>query len=290
MKRWLSNVLLVIFGAVFVVSAYLLIDYYIESSQQKEQFNALANLVQQARPQQPATQPQKAESTQQTVDPNWDGPIIAPTDDSIHEELVPINDPDTGEQIYVLPEYADVYLMNTDLVGWMTIEGTIINYPVMHTPDRTDYYLHRDFNGNSSTAGCLYVREACDVNKPTDNITIYGHKKNDGTMFAALHNYKKESFWEEHRHITFDTLTEHHTYEVMAVFLASASVGEDFDYHLFVDAQTEEQFNDFVSSCTELSLYETGVEAKYGDKLITLVTCDFGLTNGRLVVVAKRVS
>lgn len=289
MKRWLSNILLVVFAAIFVVSAYFLIDYIMEARKQQDIFNNLANLVEQDKPS--ATTPQEeTENSQQTTRPSGNGITIKPTDGSINDELVPIKDPDTGETIMILPEYATVYMMNTDLVGWMKIDGTNINYPVMQTPDYKDYYLRRDFNGNYSTAGCLYAREECDVNKPSDNITIYGHKMSNGTMFAALHKYQKKSFWEENKYITFDTLTEHHTYEIMSVFITTASIGEGFDYHLFVDAYTEARFNDFVSTCKELALYDTGVEAQYGDKFITLSTCDYSVTNGRLVVVAKRVS
>lgn len=288
MKRWLSNILLVIFAAIFAVCAYILIDYFLESRQQQGDFNELAELVG-TRPQLLPTDPQNSESTQHTVNPNWSGLDLTPDVDP-NEGLTPILHPDTGELFYILPEYATVFMKNTDMIGWMTIPGTKINYPVMQTPDNKDYYLYRDFNKKSSTAGCLYVREECDVFKPSDNLTIYGHKKNDGTMFAALHNYKKKSFWEENRYITFDTLKERQTFEVMSVFITTASVGEGFSYHLFVDAHTEEQFDEFVDTCKDLALYDTGVDAQMGDKFITLSTCDFGRTNGRLVVVAKRVA
>lgn len=289
MKRWLSNILLVIFAAVFAVCAYILVDYFLESRQQQGDFDELAALVG-TRPQLVIpTEPENSESTQQTVDPNWGGLDLTPNVDP-NEGLIPINHPDTGELFYILPEYATVFMKNTDMVGWMTIPGTKINYPVMQTPDNKDYYLYRDFYKKSSTAGCLYVREECDVFAPSDNLTIYGHKKNDGTMFAALHNYKKKSFWEENRYFTFDTLKERQTFEVMSVFITTASVGEGFNYHLFVDAHTEKQFNEFVDTCKELALYDTGVDAQYGDKFITLSTCDFGRTNGRFVVVAKRVA
>ena len=287
MKRWISNILLVIFAVIFAGSAYILIDYYIESHNQQTDFNELAELVG-TRPQLLPTVPQNPDSTQQTTKPNWGGLDLTPNKDP-YEGLTPINHPDTGELMYILPEYAAVFMKNTDMIGWMSIPDTKINYPVMQTPDNRDYYLYRDFYKKSSTAGCLYVREECDVTKPSDNQTIYGHKKNDGTMFAALHEYKKKSFWEEHRYITFDSLTERRTYEVMSVFITTASVGEGFSYHLFVDALTEKQFDEFVETSKELSLYDTGVDAQYGDKLITLSTCDFGRTNGRFVVVAKRV-
>ena len=77
---------------------------------------------------------------------------------------------------------------------------------------------------------------------------------------------------------------------VFAVFTTTASVGEGFRYHQFIDAYTEEEFNEFVSTCKELAFYETGITPKYGDKFITLSTCEYSQKNGRFVVVAKRIS
>ena len=109
-------------------------------------------------------------------------------------------------------------------------------------------------------------------------------------MFNALNGYTRKAFWEEHRYIQFDTLTEHHTYEIIAVFKTSANMGEGFLYYKFVDAANQEEFNKFVGTCKELAFYNTGVTAEYGDKLITLSTCEYTLNNGRLVVVAKRLN
>jgi sortase B len=189
-----------------------------------------------------------------------------------------------------LPEYADLYLMNSDIVGWIRIEDTNVNYPVMQTPYSPDYYLKRDFNKESNNNGCIYVREQCDVFAPSDNLTIYGHNMRSGAMFANLFKFKDKSFWETHKTFTFDTLLEHHTYEIIAVFKTTASVGRGFAYHHFVNAKDEADFDQFIATCKKLAFYDTGVSAVYGDKLITLSTCEYSQTNGRLVVVAKRVT
>ena len=112
MKRWLSNILLVIFAAVFAVCAYILVDYFLESRQQQGDFNELAELVG-TRPQQTPTDPQNSESTQHTVDPNWSGLDLTPDVDP-NEGLTPILHPDTGELFSILPEYATVFMKNTD--------------------------------------------------------------------------------------------------------------------------------------------------------------------------------
>ena len=190
----------------------------------------------------------------------------------------------------MLPGYKELYEMNDDVVGWIKIPGTKLDYAVMHTPDEPNYYLYRDFDGNDSARGSIYAREECDINEPSDNITLYGHHMADGSMFACLANYTNKSYWEENNIIFFDTLTEYHTYKIFAVFKTSANLGEGFRYHMFVDAADAKEFNDFVSQCKELAFYDTGITPVYGDKLICLSTCEYTLDNGRLVVCAVRIT
>lgn len=180
------------------------------------------------------------------------------------------------------------YAINSDLVGWMEIPGTKINYPVVQSPYQANFYLRRNFLKENATCGTLYVREACDVFRPSDNVTIYGHNMRNGTMFADLHKYEQKSFWEGNKYIYFDTLYEYHTYEIFAVFISSADLSIGFSYHIFDDAKDEKEFNSFVSNCKNLSLYDTGITPQYGEKLITLSTCDKSIDDGRFVVVARR--
>ena len=93
-------------------------------------------------------------------------------------------------------------------MAWITIEGTVIDYPVMYRPTQKNYYLHRDFNGNHASAGALFIAENCDPDD-SDNVIIYGHNMNSGKMFAALNKYKKQSFYEEHSRIVYETLNGH---------------------------------------------------------------------------------
>lgn len=181
------------------------------------------------------------------------------------------------------------YEINNDLVGWMEIPGTKINYPVVQSPYEANFYLRRNFLKENATCGTLYVREACDVFRPSDNVTIYGHNMRNGTMFADLHKYEKKAFWEGNKYIYFDTLYEYHTYEIFAVFISSADLSVGFSYHIFDDAKNQAEFDAFVSTCKEMSLYDTGITPQYGEKLITLSTCDKSIDNGRFVVVARRV-
>ncbi len=260
--------LIVLFSLVFIASAIYLGIYMLDSGEQSGRYDDLANLVDQLR-QDNATRPTRD-----------DGSYIYQPGESIPY------DPDSP----ILPEYQALYLLNSDLVGWISIDGTAIDYPVMQRVAEKDYYLERNFDQQYSRWGCIYVREQCNVFTPSDNVVIYGHYKSDGTMFHDLHGYYRKAFWEEHKFINFDTIYERHKYEIIAVFKTSAILGEGYPYHQFNDAVSEEEFDKFVEKVKSLSFYDTGVDAQYGDMLITLSTCEYTQEEGRLVVVAKRVS
>ena len=202
-------------------------------------------------------------------------------------ETATVTNPKTGEEMEILRELEALYNMNSDLIGWLRIPAVDVDYPVVHTPDDPQYYLRRNFDKKRQTRGCLFLEGAADPYKPSDNLTVYGHRMQDGTMFGKLERYKKKDFWEQNPYIYFDTLTQKGTYEIVAVFKTSGSTG--FDYHLFVDGG-EPEFFDFMAKVKDLAMYDTGVEAVYGDKLLTLSTCDYSLKNGRFVVVAKRIA
>ena len=172
--------------------------------------------------------------------------------------------------------------------GWQT-SGTKLNYPVMQTPNNPNFYLKHNFEKAYSDLGTPYIQENCNIAE-SDNLVIYGHHIKGGKMFGALNDYKSKSFYEEHKTILFDTLTEQAEYEIVAVFKTVAYSSEGFRYYDFVNAENAEAFDEYIAKCKELALYDTGVSAEYGDRLITLSTCEYSAQNGRLVVVAKKVS
>ena len=278
MKRFIYILLVLVLLGIFLYSAGSLLQYYTQSRQQIRQNDALAQIVEQVREKTDA--PQRSQLGGATVDPG-----------AIQENasLVQVTDPDTAEEVTILEEYVQLYQQNGDMVGWIQIPGTVINYPVMQTPDRIDYYLYQDFYDQYSNHGSIYARESCDFNAPSDNVTIYGHNMKDGSMFADLRKYEQQSFWEEHPYIYLDTLSQRQVYEIISVFVTTVTE-EGFAYHRFVDAREAGEFDDFVDTCKALSLYDTGLTAEYGDKLISLSTCIFYETDGRLVVVAKRIA
>lgn len=275
MKKWIYNGLIVLFAAVFLVSGGFLLHYYIDGRQQETRYDQLAALKETVTPR--PVIPEDSEPPEQTE---------APT----QPQLVEVTDPETGETVSLLPDFAELYLQNNDMVGWLTVPGTVIDYPVMQTPEDRDYYLYRNFDKESNKRGCLYTWPENDVFAPSDNVTVFGHHMRDGSMFGQLDKYRDPAFRAENPYIFFDTLRELRTYEVMAVFLTTASVGEGFGYHEFIDAADEKAFDAFVSEVRKRQLYDTGVTAQYGDKLICLSTCEYSQVNGRLIVVAKRIA
>lgn len=270
-KKGLLMIIVVVLLIVFGVSAFQVGNYLLEGKKSQDNYNALSQIKLDA---------QNSVNETQTV------PAPSATTGTVTEPASTTAPTEPG----ILPEYEELYNMNSDMVGWIKIEGTKVDYPVMQTPDEADYYLYKDFSEAYSTRGSIYAREQCDINKPSDNITIYGHHMADGSMFAALNAYTDKKAWDNNSLIFFDTLTEHHIYKIFAVFKTSANLGEGFSYHQFVDSEDEDDFDEFVSTCKSLAYYDTGITPKYGDKLICLSTCEYTLDNGRLVVAAVRIT
>ncbi|MBQ3529734.1 MAG: class B sortase [Oscillospiraceae bacterium] len=267
-KKNIFRLLIALFSVVFLVSAGFLADYIIGSVKQKQQFNELSNMLQQGQ--------QQTGNNQNSVSGS----------DSVDYTIV--IHPKTGETMKILTEYAPIFTLNPDLIGWIKVNNTIIDYPVMQTPDWENYYLKRDFYGTYSKHGTIYVTETADVKAPSDNMTIYGHKMNDGTMFADLLKYKDQEFFKQNPTITFNTIYDYREYQILSVFVIVATEDTYFPYYTFVDGDAH-QFEDYVKKCKALSIYDTGIDAVDGDKLITLSTCDHVIKNGRFVIVAKQI-
>lgn len=190
----------------------------------------------------------------------------------------------------VLRKYSELYKRNSDFYGWLTIGDTVINYPVMYTPEDQDYYLHRDFDKDYSDPGTLFIDISCDVETPGDNLIIYGHNMLSGKMFASLLNYESEEYYRKYKYIQFNTLDGEGVYEVIAAFRSKLQKPnyKGFRYYKFFGSKNEAEFNDYVYNCRINTPYNTA-DAQYGDKLITLSTCAYHAKDGRFVVVAKKI-
>ena len=215
----------------------------------------------------------------------------AASNDNSTENVVPEND--GIPSLTVLPEYQDLYEQNKDLVGWIYIMDTDVNYPVMQTVDDPEYYLRRDFYGNKDKAGTIFVDSRCNIINPTSNTIIYGHNMTNGTMFGTLKNFLEESFYLSHRTIIFNTIYEKRTYEIEAVGLSEVAYQDDADsyrYYNFVSAGSEEEFDEFKEYVAEHSIFNKDVDISMDNELLTLSTCNSYTEDGRLFIVARRIN
>lgn len=191
-----------------------------------------------------------------------------------------------GEKISALRLLAR---QNSDFAGWLSVAGTDLNYPVMYTPNAPQYYLHRGFDKEYAASGCLFIGAGSAPD--SSHIVIYGHNMKNGTMFGALMPYAKKDYWQQHPVISFETLKASGEYEVIGAFYSRVYTDADegvFRYYRYTDLTDENRFQQYMRQVKAVSLYDTGVEAVFGDGILTLSTCSYHTEDGRFVVVARR--
>lgn len=194
------------------------------------------------------------------------------------------------KELVLLEKYKKLYSQNKSLIGWLKIDDTNIDYPVMQTTDN-EYYQNHNLNQEYDKNGSIFMDKDCDVKKPSTNYILYGHHMKSGRMFGTLDKYESEKYYKEHKYIQFDTIYEKGLYQVMYVFRSRVYNEDDvvFKYYRFIDANSEQEFDSYMQEMAGISFYDTGVTAVYGDQLLTLSTCDYQEKDGRFVVVAKRI-
>ena len=254
-----SKIILMLLIVVLAISSYFFIKELVKNKKETDIFDDLQEIV---------------ENPENTTNENQFTDILEKEEGNL-----------SSENTYNLENIAKI---NSDIVGWIKIEGTNINYPIMQNGD---YYLHKDIYKNYSSHGTPYLAFYCDVKK-SDNLIIYGHHMQDNTMFSQLEKYKNYNFFLNHKYIKFYTIedgrTIENTYEVMIAFKTIAYSDAGFRYYSYTDFQNYEDYEGFVENCRNLEFYYTGVVGTHQDKYITLSTCEYSQKNGRMVVVAKK--
>ncbi|MBN6206416.1 class B sortase [Ralstonia pickettii] len=245
MKKVLSGVLTVICLAVFIYAAHGLISTYLDYSKNKKLVSDLQETFYQ-------------EKETETVG---------------------------GSSQMIRSGFDRLLAQNDELVGWITIEDTQIDYPILKADNNNDY-LRRDFYKEYNILGSIFMDFRNDIASNDLNTIVYGHRTKDGSMFEGLTNYQDEEFFESHSTFTFDTLYESYEAEVFAVYITLT----DFDY-IQTNFETTEQYEALLTEIEEKSIYDTDIEIGPTDRILTLSTCDYALddNNGRLVVQAKLV-
>lgn len=190
---------------------------------------------------------------------------------------------------YLGRDFTAVAGKNPDFAAWLAIPGMRVDYPVMLTPEDPQFYIHRDFNGETSASGCLFMGEGCTAD--SESIIVYGHNMKNGSMFGSLENYADGKFGREHPYIVFSVPSEDRIYEVFAAFKTRLyGDGETvFHYYRYGGDLTEERFEELMEGAEGLSLYGTGVSPEYGDRILMLSTCSYQAEDGRFVVAAREI-
>lgn len=267
-KRKVFLILMIVLFVGFLVSGSLLIIDLVDAHRQTARYNELLAMVHDAR----GAENPLPEVTEQDVATEPEA-----------EETVP-----EATEPTILPEYEKIYKMNPDLVGWITVPDTVIDYPVVQSRSDPTFYLKHNFDKEETPYGCIFAAAACDAFAPSDNVTLFGHNMLDGSMFTGLVEYLTPGYAAEHDVVYFDTLYEHHRYRVFAVLTTVSGAWREYDYYRFVNALSSVEFSHFVEDCKERSLYESEITPQYGDKLLCLSTCEHSRNNGRMVIVAVR--
>lgn len=191
----------------------------------------------------------------------------------------------------VLPEFEDLYNSNPDMVGWISIPDTEINYPVMQTIEDNDYYIDHDFYGVKDSNGTIFVDSRCDIVNQPSNTILYGHNMRSGMMFGSLKKYQKKDYYDEHQYVYFDTIYEHRIYQVVAVCLSKVSFQDEtgFRYYNYIEGSNHTEFQEYYDNISTLNVHDGAVDLAPSDKILTLSTCNSYTEDGRLFIVAKRV-
>ena len=273
-KRIIGICLIIVFSVSAIVSGRLFWKEYRDAKASEETFSSLAGLVQDTG--------QNGGEDGSTGDYTDATGIGTPDNDEVlsDEEMA------AEDAAKAYEKYGALYEQNNDFVGWIQIDGTNINYPVMQTPDNPDYYLKHSFEETWSDYGVPYLDEACVIGQ-SNNLVIYGHHMSNGSMFCDLELYSDPAFCMEHPVIRFDTLSSFGEYEVIAVFRYNTNQ-ETFRYDREVNMD-EGRFSWFIEQVHARELFSTGKDASFGDQMLTLSTCEYTYKNGRLVVVARKV-
>lgn len=278
---WVSFVF-VAFLTAFCYSAYKLTDGLLRAKEERNAFEELSAIV-------VTNVPSPGLSSFQNNVSVKDSDEAGITDVPFEDSSVPVPSENPGN-VTPLPQYLPLYEMNPEFFGWLSIEGTDIDFPVMYSPARPEYYIDHAFDGSSSSSGVPFVDSSCSADG--SYFLIYGHHMRNNSMFGTLPRYADQSYGEEHSVIRFDTLYEQREYQVVAAFYSRVYGKDDvgvFRYYEYTDLSNEEVFNEYMKQVYAAAIFDTGIEVTYGEELVVLSTCSYHIDDGRFVVVAKRV-
>lgn len=199
--------------------------------------------------------------------------------------------PDAKEPDKQIEKVNELMQTNADIKGWIQIEATKVNYPILQS-DNNEYYLNHNYKKEKSKYGSIYLKTGIDINNNNSNLILYGHNMKDGEMFKTLLDYADKNYYETHKQVTIITQNEKRKYEVIAAFKSRIFYKDEknvFRYYNYTTFENEDMYNEYINNINKIKLYDTETTATYGEQLLTMITCEYSIENGRMVVVAKRI-
>ncbi|AXI00631.1 SrtB family sortase [Sporosarcina sp. PTS2304] len=237
MKKRLSNYMPLLYLGIFLYSGYLLVQYlytYVEAASSLQETQMIYEKA--------------LEETSETV---------------VESKAEKKPSYDT-----IRPQFHKLHAVNEQIVGWISVEGTKVNNPILQSEDN-DFYLNRNFNKEKSRAGSVFMDFRNDITDMNQNTVIYGHAMKNDTMFGSLKKFGQQEYADEHSTIYVDTLYEGYDIEVFAAYETTI----DF-YYIETDFQTKEEYAHYLQEVQSRSLINTPVTVGTEDRIVTLSTCN----------------
>lgn len=281
-RKGIHVIIYLLLSVLIVLSLIYIINFFLLKQEAKEQSKLLS-----------AIEIYEKEGTKEVVQNTAeDGEENIESESEEKGETITTEDTkEQNEKIERMLQVKQLQAQNADIVGWLEIENTNINYPVLQGTDNS-YYMTHNYKKEKSKNGSIFLNADYNWNIPSNNFLIYGHNLGNGMMFQELLKYEKESFYQEHPIIRFTTAKEDAEYEIISVFKSRVYYKSEknvFRYYYFINSKSEEEYNQFVKNAKNASLYSIDATASYGDQLITLSTCSYYVEDGRFAVVGKKI-
>ena len=209
-------------------------------------------------------------------------PIVTDIGQGPQETPLPGNRQREREAPPMQHDFTALQAENPECIGWVSIPGTEVDFPIMQSQDKPEFYLDHDFSREYDMYGLPFLDARCSLDN--GNLLVYGHHMNDGSMFSCLHKYQDKEFWQAHQEVVFETSAGEDLYCVAAVLRLKGSY-KPGEWSIFQSAEPDGRTMEEIAA---RQLYDTDVEILPGDKLLTLVTCEYSQQNGRLAVIAVK--
>lgn len=264
MKKAIYIVLLVFFTGLLCYSAWELLDIFGSYQEGRDSYQDLEQYI-------TFEEPAPTEEPTQPVSPETE-PVEGATEDTQPEAT---EGPDLSGWPQV--DFEHLSQINPDVVGWIYIENTNINYPIVQGKNN-DYYLRRLFDGTYNSAGCIFLDAACEPYFTGNHSIIYGHNMKDQSMFAHLMNYKSQSFSEEHAEGLLLTPTAYYRIKFFSGYVSDNwSDAWELDFW-------DISFDEWLENIRKRSYFKAEELPGEGDRILTLSTCSYEFDSAKYVL------